>query len=156
MLILRPGRVAAALRAGSLSEDDKVRLVLAWTAIQSVLGTRSVVGARSWTDVVLTLLYIVASMAGIVRCYRVNQAGDGRSFVERFICIGVPISIWLGTASFLASYAAATLMRARFGNTTSPPMLALFAYLVVLPFGSLAIYFAILERLLERVASASA
>jgi len=154
MLILSPVRVASALRAGTLGEDDKVRLVLAWAALQVVFGARSVLEARSWTEVVLMLLYVVAAMAGIVRCYRTNQAGDGRAFIERFVCLGVPSSIWIFGGNLLLSSVLAAMLRAKYGNR--PPAPALFTYLIVLPFGSLVIYFAVLQRLLQRVASTPA
>ncbi|HEU4881024.1 MAG TPA: hypothetical protein VFT45_02230, partial [Longimicrobium sp.] len=35
-------------------------------------------------------------VAGIWVCYRANQRGDGTAFVERFICLSVPVTIrWL-------------------------------------------------------------
>jgi hypothetical protein len=44
--------------------------------------------------------------AGVYVCYRANAAGDGRRFIERFICLAVPLTIW----TFLAGIAVAAAL----------------------------------------------
>lgn len=46
------------------------------------------------------------TIAGIILCYKANQRGDDEEFVDRFICIGLPIAIRLGViyASLIIFY----------------------------------------------------
>jgi hypothetical protein len=32
-------------------------------------------------------------MIGIIICYNTNKAGDNKEFIERYVCIGIPVLI---------------------------------------------------------------
>src|SRR5512143_3980273 len=145
MLILSPSRVAAALRSESLSPEAKLRLMLAWVVVASLFGSRPLVGARSWTEFVLAVLYVAAMIVGIRRCFRANQAGDGRAFIERYICLGVPIAIWVYGSYAAVAYASAAIFRPPSTGDVATYPLALGAALTLLGFVALAIYFIVLQ-----------
>lgn len=43
------------------------------------------------------ILTIIVLGWGIFVCYRANKQGDGRNFIERFMCLSIPISIQVST-----------------------------------------------------------
>ncbi|WP_407865173.1 hypothetical protein [Phyllobacterium phragmitis] len=44
-------------------------------------------------DIFLDIINILIVFVGIILCYRVNQSGDGKEFIERMTCIGFPAMI---------------------------------------------------------------
>lgn len=49
-------------------------------------------GVNEW-DTIIDVAVLVATVVGMVLCYRTNQSGDGREFVDRFVGIGFPVGI---------------------------------------------------------------
>ena len=99
MVYLNPRQLALELRDSIVSERTKYRLVLLGFALQLVWGQGLYSGAnRGYTLIVL----IGAVMYwGIRSCYNANARGDNRAFVERFMCLSVPMSIYFAIASYL-------------------------------------------------------
>ncbi|MBB2971207.1 hypothetical protein [Mesorhizobium sp. RMAD-H1] len=44
-------------------------------------------------DVFLDITNVLIVFIGIIFCYRANQSGDGKEFIERMTCIGFPAMI---------------------------------------------------------------
>ena len=46
--------------------------------------------------IVHLLIEVIVCIVGIILCYKANQRGDDEEFVDRFICIWLPVSIRVG------------------------------------------------------------
>lgn len=103
MALWTPGRVADDLRAGRLTESSKARYIVFALVAQSTIGSRSLRDVRSDVDMIALLMCLVITLVGIWAAFRANAAGDGRAFVERYVCIGIPLSIYL-MAIYIALY----------------------------------------------------
>jgi hypothetical protein len=86
--------------SGGPSEPEKLKYLILTLALYVVFGELGYLAAEadpeakvSLTDWVSSTAYLLATIVGIYYCYRRNAAGDGRQFVERFICVGWPVSI---------------------------------------------------------------
>ena len=144
MLLLSPARVAQGLRAGTLTETQKARLMIAGVMLSAILANLSPRGFRTWGDVLYLMLYLIGMSAGIWACYRANDEGDGHWFVERYVCLSVPLTILFYVIYIVLFYSAYFLLRDRpafgpsaFTQTVKPYALLmgltlLFAYFVTL------------------------
>lgn len=88
------------LLSGGPSQSDQMKYLLATLAFYVIAGEAGFLAAEAdpeatlrLTDWISSLVFIVCTCFGTYYCYRRNLAGDGRRFVERFICIGWPVSI---------------------------------------------------------------
>jgi hypothetical protein len=80
------------LRDGSLRERDKLAYILTGAVFGSLYGRFR---ARPWSSDLLLVdaAAILVILLGITWCYRMNQRGDGRHFVERFAILSVPVGV---------------------------------------------------------------
>jgi hypothetical protein len=154
MLILSPGRVAAGLEARSISEEAKARLILFGYALTSLFGGRSLPGYATWGEILLSVVYLGASVAGIWSCFRANQAGDGHSFVERYVCLGVPISVLVFGSYTALYYLGFFALRSRSGFDAASYASTVRPYFMMLSIGALVLFFVVLRRFIRRVAGA--
>jgi len=93
-VILRPRRLAAAFAAGALSEREKLHYLLVWAALGLLAPSRFEAGA-TWNGARLAFMTggLLISIVGLLACFEANTRGDGRSFVERYVCLSVPLGI---------------------------------------------------------------
>jgi len=100
--LFNPSLLARMLRDGALSERQKFNIVLFSLAVQSsdsFVGTfwgRSGRGNTRW----YIALHLVMALIGTRFCFNANARGDDRNFIERFFCLGVPLSLWLSLAPY--------------------------------------------------------
>lgn len=80
-----------------------------------------------------------------------QSSRDGRAFIERYICLGVPIAIWVYGSYAAVAYASAAIFRPPSTGDVATYPLALGAALTLLGFVALAIYFIVLQRFLRQV-----
>lgn len=45
------------------------------------------------TDIIVPLIEIIIALIGVKACLAINQNGDNKNFIERFVCLAVPINI---------------------------------------------------------------
>lgn len=88
--------LAAELRDGTLSEAEKAGYVLALvvgqTAMEAISGRAA--GALGGPGRFLSAALLAAvSAAGLVACFRANQRGDGVRFIERVMCLALPVLV---------------------------------------------------------------
>lgn len=102
--------------AGGPPETDKLKYFVLTLTLYVVLGELGYLVAESDAEARLTpvdwassFLYIAATVVGTYYCYRCNAAGDGRQFIERFICIGWPVTVRFSVLVVLAFIAVALL-----------------------------------------------
>lgn len=104
--LLNPLAFARDLRADRVPEGVKAHYMVLGGIVQyAQLAWRSHYGTQptSLLDFAMIVAYWVA---GVYVCYRANAAGDGRHFIERFICLAVPLTVW----TFLAVIAVAAAL----------------------------------------------
>jgi hypothetical protein len=89
--------LAKDLAASRVSERDKLLFLLAnllFAAVMSELDKYRVVNPNAW-HLTTSVLAIGIVAVGTVLCYRANKKGDGKHFMERYICLSVPVTIRL-------------------------------------------------------------
>ncbi len=95
MTLWSPAHVADDLRTGRPSEASKARYVTFAIVIQTVIGARSLRDVRSEADLIALVMCLAVTLIGLWAAFRANAAGDGRAFVERYVCIGVVLWTYL-------------------------------------------------------------
>jgi hypothetical protein len=153
--LLRAAPLAVKLRERLLSEPEKFSYALAAGVLQFVVGGRSLIaGPWSWESVAATLIGIGVFVLGLLQVFRVNQRGDGQAFLERYLCLSVPVlcqvyligyGLWFGVAVALAAM-----------RVTEPPGFLLDPTGVRLVYGyaMLVAYLVLLRRHMARAAVA--
>lgn len=89
------------LIADSLTEREKFSYLFALTFAWLLGGTLSLFFLREVSDLMIIgqATGIVLSAIGIIWCFQINQAGDGKNFLERFICLS-----WIMSVKILVIY----------------------------------------------------
>ena len=110
MVLWNAGRLAADLRAGTVSEREKLHYLVATLVLQSLTGRASLLAAvRAPTAALWPALTLAGSFAGLLACYRANATGDGQCLVERLACLGVPVAVRVYVGYALAAWLAYVL-----------------------------------------------
>ena len=105
MRVWRAGQLADELREDRLSEQQKLHYVLATTLLHYLVGPQSLAtGARDARSVTLVAGSAAIAIAGLLVCFRVNQHGDGRHFIERYMCLAVPCIVRTYAIGYLLYY----------------------------------------------------
>jgi len=89
------------LITGSVSEKEKMKYLLATMTLYAVsgqLGGSDISGGYFLAE---TLSIIFVTIIGILVCFDANSQGDGKDFIERFICISWPIAIKITTLTMI-------------------------------------------------------
>jgi prolipoprotein diacylglyceryltransferase len=104
-VILRPRRLADALAADSLSERDKFHYLLIWAVFGIVVGQLVGTSPR-WDNLRLlaTAPSLLITVAGLVACFQANARGDNRAFLERYLCLSVPVGLVTSAVYYLLYY----------------------------------------------------
>ena len=92
------GRLAQELRAGRVSARDQLHYLLASLVLQTLSGRASLLaavlpGGGGPRVAFWPLLTLAVAAAGFVACFRANARGDGRAFLERVVCLGLPVGL---------------------------------------------------------------
>lgn len=145
MHLLNAKRLADELRQDTVSEAQKYHYTLASLALKLLFGTGSVLTARpTYAYLVGTLLTALISFGGLRACFKVNEAGDNRRFLDRYLCLSVPLLIWsylFYVLLFYADYFAARLIWGRVVNRlfvgTTPVTLLMSSAMLTVYFAAL-------------------
>lgn len=103
MLFLNPRRVAEKLRNDALSETTRYRFVVGALLLQGgdaltrSLYTSGTTGQR----LAGALLAVVVSLVGLHFAHRTNERGDNRAFIERWLCLSVPLTFWTRNVPYI-------------------------------------------------------
>jgi hypothetical protein len=95
--------LAKDLLEGKVTEGGKMKYLLAY-AILSALQVEIIrLIKERFGPILLVQAFgmIVILAGGILACYQANRKGDGRDFIERFICLSLPLTIRIGVLSFV-------------------------------------------------------
>jgi hypothetical protein len=94
MVLWRAKTLALDLRDGRVAERDKLGYLLVGLLIQAIIGRASLLSALRSLGAALGILVVLAiSIAGTIAAFRANTQGDGRQFLERYLCLAVPVGI---------------------------------------------------------------
>ena len=156
MLLLAPNRMAIALKNGSLPERTQFGVVAVGAVLGMLISHQSILGARTYGELLLGLMYAGIVVAGIRACYRANGGGLGHHFAERYVCLAVPTGVWVYGAYYILYYGAFVVLRARPGFDARA-----FAVTVRTPFTLLAfvvtlLYYWLLRRYLRSIVDVAA
>jgi hypothetical protein len=129
MHLWNPRPVAEALRADRLSEADKFRYTVAAIVMRGLIGSGAVLTAHASLGSLVTAVgALVVSVIGVRACYVRNRTGDNRGFVDRYMCLGVPVLVQTYTMYALLYYG--TLAAVVFARSMPPAE----AYAALTPF----------------------
>jgi hypothetical protein len=107
MVLWRARALALELRDGRVAEREKLGYLLVGLVIQAVIGHASLLSTLRSLSMALGILVALAiSVVGAIAAFRANARGDGRQFLERYLCLAVPVGIqmyagWAVLASLL-------------------------------------------------------
>jgi len=86
--------LAKELKEGTLSEREKFKYYIVGVILFNIMTMFPSSGGSSLTDYLIGI--VISSLilfVGAYVCYGVNKAGDNINFIERFICLSLPIGI---------------------------------------------------------------
>ncbi|MEL7632246.1 hypothetical protein [Sporomusa sphaeroides] len=100
------------LRTGNLLQKEKMKYYLLTTLIPTILVELYMSSPWEINSIKNVNLFIVifANIIGILLCFEANRLGDNKDFIERMICLSVPIGFRL-TIMFLIIYPPILLMK---------------------------------------------
>jgi hypothetical protein len=83
-----------ALAAGQVTEREKFQYLLVWAVIGIALPAQ-LGGWTGWSRgrVAFLLVSLLITIVGLVACFRANTHGDNRAFLERYLCLSVPLGL---------------------------------------------------------------
>ncbi len=89
------------LKAGTISEYEKMKYLLATTLLQlfSLMNGPGFIQFMpvTNTEVLIQSLFfgiiVGVTVWGIYHCFIINKQGDNKNFIERFICLGFPVGV---------------------------------------------------------------
>jgi hypothetical protein len=152
LLVLNPRRVAAELRAQTLPEATKARLILVGYLVNAVFGHAYLLRARTWGQLLLSAVAIAVVISGFWSCFKTNQAGDGRAFIERYMCVAVPLWCLIYGAYLIIYYTAYFVLRHRPGYGAADFAATVNPYFSLAAIGVLVLFFRLARRYLEFIA----
>ena len=97
MRLWNVNKLIAELRGDSLSQKQKFYYFLTFFILYVWCGVllQYIHAEVSFMLVIEDVIFWVLSVCGFILCFKANQKGDNINFIERFICLSIPISIRL-------------------------------------------------------------
>lgn len=154
MLLLAPARIADGLREGTLSERSRFQLVMLGTVVGMLFSKGPVSGLRTNGELLLGVLFLAVTVLGLRSCYAANGGADGHGFVERYVCLAIPVGFWVYGCFYLLYYSAFLGLKAGSGSTV-PNFAASEWFPVALSLAATLVYFRILRGYIKRSERAS-
>ena len=156
MLLFSPGRVADGLRSGALTEHAKARLLVSSIVVGLFVSRASLLSYRTVGALLGAVVVYALFVGGVWSCYRLNARLDDRRFVERYVCLSIPLWTWTMIGYFGLYYAIYFLVRAPFGiDAASYPVRAR-PFALAYGVAAMPIYFLLLRRYFRRAAPEAA
>ncbi|MGH7655058.1 MAG: hypothetical protein ACREN6_10385 [Gemmatimonadaceae bacterium] len=155
MLVLSTTRIADALRDGRLTERAKVQIIGIGTACTMLVSGQGILAGRTYGDIALGFIFVAIAILGIRRCYRINGGAAGHAFAERYLCLAVPVGVWIYGAYYLLYVGSYNVLRVRSGIDGGTFAAATHPYVIVTGFAAIVLYFGVLGRCFRRILAAS-
>ena len=98
LVLLNPLELARHLRDGNVSPRDKLLYLIICTVMGIVAGSSVVAhllyeGELTDMDIANDIIALLFEVGLIIAAYRINQRGSATDFIERYICISVPLTL---------------------------------------------------------------
>jgi hypothetical protein len=148
----RVGTVARELATNAITERDRFHYVIASLVLHSLVGPASLLSFPSRETLVGLAVSLPISISGLRAAYVANRGDTGSHFVERYVCLAVPLLFRTYVLGYASYYAIAIV----FNLATRNQYIGWFrAPLFRLGFGIilLILYFALLVRYVRRAAA---
>ena len=98
MIFFNDRKLARLIRDGQLSERGQLPYFIALMLYVGILGSNHYVAFMAdppapptLYEHILDVSWLAASLLSLLWCYRVNERGDGRAFIARYVCLGFPV-----------------------------------------------------------------
>jgi hypothetical protein len=115
MQLFNVRRLAKRLSTGQVGPREQMHYLLVFTLINAFAGTSifsHYLAPKAITPLTIALDVLTLFFEGliVVVAYRINNRGDGRDFIMRFLCISVPLLIRTIFISFVCIFVASTFL----------------------------------------------
>ena len=119
MYFWRVDRLVEDFRNDQVTEKEKLKYMILYGVFYAVAVNSAFSTAFESTYMDAVELLITASIAifGTYYCYAKNRGGDGRDFVTRFMCIGLPVTVKVAIL-FLPLFVASLIVEKAYGIGT--------------------------------------
>ena len=109
LVLLNPLELARRLRDGIVSPRDKLIYLIITTVIGIIAGSSVVAhlmyeGELTDMDIVNDVISLLFEVTLIIIAYRINQRGNATDFIERYICISVPLTVRVFVVMTIIAY----------------------------------------------------
>jgi hypothetical protein len=101
MYIWNVKALAQDLKAGQVSQKEKMKYFLVTIIVQMLMTSMPAQPSLQYGDFIRTVIFIIITAIGIVVCYKANSRGDDKEFVERIICLSLPIGVRISLLLFI-------------------------------------------------------
>jgi hypothetical protein len=121
MYVWNSRALAAELRTGELAQRERVKYLIATLLLAMIPIPARVWGLDclpNWVTPVEELIAALGTIAGVLICFSRNEKGDGRQFIDRFICLGWTTAIRVGVAFAAAQFILVDLARLSMGDAS--------------------------------------
>lgn len=149
MYLWNVNRLAEELRSGNLSEKQKLMYFLVYLSL--LLASGAFTEATSVAMRILGVaIAIIIQLITTAVCYQANSRGDDKNFLERYICLQVPMTIRFWVLGSVVG----VLFVIVFGNVLFHMPRAVFtltSYLLII--GAYWVYIAYLRAVIAKVAA---
>lgn len=83
------------LKNGTLSQADRFKyffvFIVLTTIVMEIAGY--IPSVSSFEKSTGSVLNIIVTIVGTIWCYKVNKAGDNSDFIDRYICLSLPVGV---------------------------------------------------------------
>jgi len=153
--VWRVNHLIQELRVGKVSERDKLHYVFASAALHYLVGPVSLLSSPNWQTLAWSMVGMVMAFLGLTLAFAANGGEGGHSFIERYLCLSLPILVRTYLFGYLVYYAGsitAVALSPTYREQVSAQRLVSDGFGLCL----FIVYFAWLYRALTRVAAPAA
>jgi hypothetical protein len=153
MHLLNAKRLSEELRQNTVPEVQKYHYILVSLVLQTSLSAGSVISARPTNGYFLELVVTsVITFIGLRACFKMNERGDNQHFLDRYICLSVPLLIWSYFLYVLLFYIGYATSHALWGKNISQLFLDSGPAVLVITSIMLSVYFVALRHFIGKAA----
>lgn len=91
--LLKPSEVAAALLDGTLPQRWRLEFLLGFLVVSTIMDLLSPAWPTTKVEVAGLVVSGFIAVFGVTLCYRANQRGDGRDFLDRLFCMFISVAV---------------------------------------------------------------
>lgn len=82
------------LKNGTLTQADRFKYFFVFVVLTAIgIEISRHMPVPSFERSIGSVLNIIVTIVGTIWCYKVNKAGDNSEFIDRYICLSLPVSV---------------------------------------------------------------